>query len=296
MDSQSYSLNHLILRIPARPRHFIYLTLRASSYHLSLVEDPSLKRGSVTVTNHALAIALSKERAVMERLGSIGIDVNERNVTTSDTLGNTSVYDTSQVSDVKERYKTVRAKVGERIGLDRRISKRLYAKYGKREKDRTVQALNPISKHIVHHAKENHLGIVMEKLKGIRKLYRKGNGQGAIYRGRMNSWTFREVQRQIEYKAGWEGVPVTYVNPRYTSRNCSKCGSSQRFEGRTVVCPSCGQVEDRDANASRNIMVAVVSANRPPGGSREGEPRRQENAGNPQSRRVEVGLGRVPKT
>ena len=31
-------------------------------------------------------------------------------------------------------------------------------------------------------------GTVMEKLKGIRKLYRRGNGQGPSFRGRMNSW------------------------------------------------------------------------------------------------------------
>ncbi|MDA4114814.1 MAG: zinc ribbon domain-containing protein [Thaumarchaeota archaeon] len=137
---------------------------------------------------------------------------------------------------------------------------------------------------MVEHAKKNHFGIVMEKLKGIMKLYRKWNGQGASYRGRMNSWTFHEIQRQIEYKAGWEGIPVTYVSPRYTSRNCSNCGTSQKFEGRTVVCPSCGKVEDRDVNASRNIvMAAPVRAVQPPGGGCEGEPRRQENAGNPPS-------------
>ena len=130
----------------------------------------------------------------------------------------------------------------------------------------------------------------MEKLKGIRRLYRRGSGQGAPYRGRMNSWTFREVQRQIEYKAGWEGIPITYVSPRHTSRNCSKCGTSQRFEGRMVICPSCGKVEDRDVNASRNIMMmaAQVLAAQPPGGGGEGEPRRQEKAGNPPSGEVEV--------
>ena len=104
----------------------------------------------------------------------IGIDVNERNVTTSDTLGNTSVHDTSKVAEIKERYRAIRAKIGERTRQDRRISQELYAKYGKREKNRTVQVLHCISTKIVECAKKNNLGIVMEKLKGIRRLYRRG--------------------------------------------------------------------------------------------------------------------------
>jgi putative transposase len=207
VTAQSYRLDHLILRIPTRPRHYIYLTLQASDYHLSVIDDPNLKRGSVTITDRMVSLAFSKEVIVGEPLGSIGVDINERNVTTSDTLGETNVHDTSRVAEIKERYRAIRAKIGERTKQDRRISQKLYAKYGRREKNRTVQVLHCVSKKIVERAKKNGLGIVMEKLKGIRKLYRKGNGQGAPYRGRMNSWTFHEIQRQIEYKAGWEGIP-----------------------------------------------------------------------------------------
>lgn len=135
----------------------------------------------------------------------------------------------------------------------------------------------------------------MEKLKGIRRLYRKGNGQGASYMGRMNSWAFHELQRQVEYKAAWEGISVTYTNPRYTSRNCSKCGSRlQPLGGRMLLCPSCGEMWDRDVNASRNIMAALVCAARPSKGGSEGEPRKQEKASNPQSGWMEVGSVREP--
>src|ERR1022692_1385358 len=42
LDCQSYVLSHLILRIPTRPRHLIYLTLQASDYQLSFLENPVL--------------------------------------------------------------------------------------------------------------------------------------------------------------------------------------------------------------------------------------------------------------
>jgi putative transposase len=296
ITSQSYRLDHLIMRIPTRPRDYIYLTLKASDYHLSLIDDLTLKRGSATITDRSVSLVFSKKVASIEPLGRIGIDVNERNVTASDSLGSTSVHDTARIVEIKERYRAIRAKIGERTKQDRRIGQKLFAEYGKREKDRTVQALHCISKEIVERAKKENLGIVMENLKGIRNLYRKGNGQGPSFRGRMNSWTFHEVQRQIEYKAAWEGIPVTYVSPRYTSRNCSNCGTSQKFEGRRAVCHSCGKTGDRDVNASKNIMMAAQAlAAQPPGGSGEGEPRRQEKAGNPPSGGVEVDPGDEPE-
>ena len=106
------------------------------------------------------------------------------------------------------------------------------------------------------HAKEKKFGVVMENLTGIRKLYGKGNGQGRMYRGRMNSWSYAELQRQIEYKARWEGIPVIYVNPSGTSVKCSICGSRMKpEENRTLKCRSCGFTVDRDVNAARNILA-----------------------------------------
>lgn len=242
LDNQSYSLNHLLMRIPTTPRHFVYLTLKGSTYHLSFIDDPTLKRGSITLTGRTVSIAFSKEIAETETLGEVGIDVNERNVTASDTSGDTVVFDTSNVAELKKRYRAIRAKIGRRTRQDNRISQRLYARYGTREKNRTTQALHQVSKAIISQAKEKKFGTVMEKLKGIRKLYRRGNGQGPSFRGRMNSWTFRELQRQVEYKARWEGIPVSYVNPRGTSSKCPNCDSPLiELEGRRVVCPSCRQ-------------------------------------------------------
>src|SRR2546428_6176716 len=105
LDNQSYLLNHLLLRIPTTPRHFVYLTLQGSNYHLSFIKDPTLKRGSVTLTSRTVSIAFSKGIAETETLGEVGVDVNERNVTASDTSGLTLVFDTSSVAEIKERYK-----------------------------------------------------------------------------------------------------------------------------------------------------------------------------------------------
>ena len=170
------------------------------------------------------------------------------------------------IAELKERYKAIRAKIAQRTSKDRRIQKRLLSKYGKREKDRTISAVHCITKRIVEHAKANNQAIIMENLKGIRRLYRKGNGQGRSFRGRMNSWMFREDQRQIDYKARWERIPVYYVNPRGTSRKCPDCGSSLlELEGRRLWCPKCKKSEDRDVVASKNLVACAVPQARPGG-------------------------------
>lgn len=290
-------MNHLLLRIPVRPREFIYLTLQGSDYHLRFIDDPTLKRGSITLTGRTVSIAFSKETAKIKPLGNIGIDMNERNITWSDTTGKTEMIDISEVADIKENYKHLRANIGRKTRQDHRISQKLYAKYGRRERNRTVQRLHIASKKIVRHAKQHRLQIIMEKLKGIRKLYRKGNGQGKSFRGRMNNWSFREIQHQIEYKAKWEGVPVTYINPKGTSRNCPICDSPvATLAERKLYCPKCDKTWDRDELASLNIaamkMACVVPQAQP---STDEAVKRNPNLGNPPSRKMEVN-SHVPKS
>lgn len=71
-------------------------------------------------------------------------------------------------------------------------------------------------------------------------------------RRKLNSWSFYELQRQVEYKANWEGVEVEYVDSRNTSKRCCVCGKINReikYE-RVWLCPYCGAKLDRDVNAS----------------------------------------------
>ena len=140
---------------------------------------------------------------------------------------------------------------------DIRIRREISGKYGRKQRYKVQQVLHYASKLIVEEAKAKQYGITMEKLTGIRKLYRRGNWQGRWYRGRMNSWSYAELQRQIEYKARWEGLPVIYVHPHGTSSRCSICGERMKpEENRMLYCPSCGYTLDRDVNAARNILAA----------------------------------------
>ena len=238
------------LRLPLKAHLYEYLPLNPHTE--KVLNDSDLTIQSVTLTERSLSLTFSKETGMIEPRGGIGIDRNLDNVTLADSNEGVVRHDLRRATEVKMQCRETR---GHFKRNDVRVRKRIFGKYGQIERDRVLWILHNVSATIVGQAKLNGMAIVMEDIKGIRKLYRKGNGQGNEYRSRMNSWSFYELQRQIEYKANLEGIPVIYVTARGTSANCSICGSRTCPNGqRTLFCARCGISIDRDVNAARNIL------------------------------------------
>jgi putative transposase len=126
----------------------------------------------------------------------MGVDRNLRNLT----VGNdqeTRHYDLSETLRIASTTMRIVASFKRD---DARIRTGIASKYGQRRTARTGHLLHNVTKTIVTSAVQRREAIVLEDIRGIRCLYRKGNGQGRKYRGRMNGWSFNEAQRQIEYK------------------------------------------------------------------------------------------------
>ena len=236
------------LRLSLQPFKFIYIPL--NNHTLSVLSNFTVR--AVTLTDSIMSIAYSKEIVEIKPTGLIGIDRNLDNVTTSNLNGELSVFDLSRATKIKTRYREVQSHFKRN---DDRIRKRICGKYGFKQRNRVKNILHKTSKTIINQAKESNSGIVMENIKGIRKLYQKGNGQGSFYRSRLNSWSYFELQRQIEYKARWEGIPVIYVKAAKTSSKCAICGSPiTECTQRKVYCHKCDKLMDRDENAALNIV------------------------------------------
>ena len=66
-----------------------------------------------------------------------------------------------------------------------------------------------------------------------------------------------ECQRQIEYKSNWNNIEFV-VADRYfpSSKLCSCCGyikKDLKLSDRTYICSECGNIMDRDYQASVNL-------------------------------------------
>ncbi|MGC8715978.1 MAG: RNA-guided endonuclease InsQ/TnpB family protein [Thermoplasmata archaeon] len=146
---------------------------------------------------------------------------------------------------IHSKYREIRRK------LQKAKKYRLLKKIKNRE-NRIIRDLNhKVSRKVVEVAREQNAGIKLEKLDGVRnnKKHTKSFNYG------LNSWSFHQLQQFIEYKAKLDGIPITYVEPRNTSKECSRCGSIGIREDKSFKCPYCGHVDHADVNASFNIAL-----------------------------------------
>lgn len=70
-------------------------------------------------------------------------------------------------------------------------------------------------------------------------------------------WSFYQLQKFVEYKAKLQGVSVEYLDPRYTSKTCNKCGHVGKRDDKRLECPS-GRVNHADVNASFGIGKPIL--------------------------------------
>jgi putative transposase len=73
----------------------------------------------------------------------------------------------------------------------------------------------------------------------------------------LNSWSHFRLKTLIDYKAKMYGIPVKYVDPAYTSQDCSKCDGRTKAKGKKYKCLSCNHHSHRDINASFNILDRI---------------------------------------
>ncbi|HXX72313.1 MAG TPA: transposase [Candidatus Acidoferrales bacterium] len=229
------------------------LEIPLNNYTQRFLAQPGVELRSVNLTPTSLSLSVRKHVQPMPYTGMIGIDRNLDNITLAGTDNQVGRCDLSRATAIKSKCRATKQRFHRN---DVKARKQIFGKYGRLERDRVGWLLHNASANIVLQAKLKRQAIVMEDLLGIRKLYRKGNGQGASYRSRMNSWSFAELQRQIQYKAEWNGIPVIYVSAHGTSARCSICGHhALPEENRQLHCPNCGLTIDRDENAARNIVA-----------------------------------------
>ncbi len=245
-----FKINGMFLSIPIGNRRHVNIVLK--DYTISKLSEKGAELRSFTITPDSLSICIRKDVKETTPRNVIGIDRNLRNVTISTCTG-PIMYKTNKLLSIKENSSYVLASFKR---YDVRVKKHYQRRLGNRRSRRIQQYLHKISKDIVQRAVQTKSMIVFEDLKEIRKLYRKGNGQGNKYRRRLNSWSFHELQRQIQYKAAWEGIPIQFVDPKRTSQLCPICGDKiqeDRFQHRKLWCTNCKRVMDRDIVAALNI-------------------------------------------
>ncbi|MCK4962463.1 MAG: transposase [Anaerolineales bacterium] len=181
----------------------------------------------------------------------LGIDLGIVNIA-SDSDGET--FSGEQVEETRRKFAHRRRNL-QRLGT--RASKRKLMKIRHKQSRYQTDVNHQISKAIVQKAKRTGRGIALEILKGITRRVRVTRKQ----RARLHNWSFGQLASFVQYKAELAGMPVSFVDPKYTSQTCSECGhidKRNRPDQATFSCVSCGFSVSADTNAAVNIAVRAV--------------------------------------
>lgn len=131
--------------------------------------------------------------------------------------------------------------------------KRLKA-IGSRENRWVTDINHQVTKALVEKYGSNTL-FVLEDLTGIRnstEKVRKNNRYISV------SWAFYQFREMLEYKANLIGSKVIFVDPKYTSQTCPKCGHVERTnrnkKAHTFKCKTCGYTSNDDRIGAMNLQ------------------------------------------
>ncbi|MBP2581374.1 IS605 OrfB family transposase [Streptomyces sp. PvR006] len=186
------------------------------------------------------------EPEACEPVGFLGVDTGTVTIaTTSDG----EIMAGRGLDRHRRRHRDLRQKLRKKRT---KSAKRTLKRLRRREARHAPNTNHIIAKQLVTTAERTSRGIVLEDLSRIRQRVTARKDQ----RTRLHSWAFARLGTFVEYKARRAGVPVLFVDPRDTSRQCSECRHTHRANRvpqARFVCRSCGTVLHADHNGSRNI-------------------------------------------
>ena len=201
-----------------------YFDIQLDRYTMEKLADKKKVR-SLTMTPDSLSFCYSQDTETMPITKVYGVDTNEKNIT----FGDRAMVTRVEMGKVVKIRQTTREIIGSFKRNDVRIRRKLARKYWKRANHRIDQILHAATNFIVEHAAKNRAALAIEDLKDIGKMYRRGNGKGADYRFRLNSWPHRKAKKMLEYKAPWNGVtiiPLTNLTHMDRRRRARRAGRS----------------------------------------------------------------------
>lgn len=261
VDFVNWSINILTLngrvRLPIFvPKYFEqYLTWKRCSADLFQVKGKTF-----------LHIVFEKETEdVQPSFQMVGIDRGVRKLAV---VSDNRFYGGGRIKQLSERYERLR---GALQSKGTRSAKRHLAKISRSERLMRKDINHCITKQIVS-TFETGMTIVLEKLNGIRGGARKLNfeerkqGKKTLrkpQRKEVNKWNFFQFEQFLTYKAEAKGCQVVYVDARYTSQRCSKCGhicKGNRQKQSRFKCKKCDFQLNADLNGSRNIVLKYLDA------------------------------------
>ncbi|MEF8835603.1 MAG: transposase [Candidatus Thermoplasmatota archaeon] len=196
-----------------------------------------------------LHLGLEKEDEEIEHKDPtvMGVDLGMNNLAVTSTG---KFFKGNQLDHNRKRFEEIRGKLQQK---GTRSAHLVIQRMSERENRYACDTLHCISKELVEEAERNDVDIIaFENLKYIRERMPKNKWY--------HVWAFNKLYQYVEYKAKERGIQVKQINPKNTSRRCSKCGHTEKNNrnGNKFKCKHCGYELDADYNAAKNIGIKLL--------------------------------------
>ena len=253
-DKNSYTLfldrNQVsLLTISGRKRYHLSIP----EYYQELFKSWKNTSADLCIRKNAVYLHITFEKDITDTPANgklIGIDRGINNIAV---VSNNKFFGGGQVKNIVNRYRRLR-KLLQKKGT--KSAKRHLKKLKYQERQFRADINHQVSKQIINSLNAGDT-IVLEELTGIRNKRLQKEQRAMI-----NSWSYYQLERFLLYKAAEKGISVEYIDARYTSQRCSKCGCICRSNRKqhSFCCKQCGFRLNADLNASRNIVVKALES------------------------------------
>ena len=147
----------------------------------------------------------------------------------------------------------------DKIVNDNNIKKKIKAKNRDRLNRKLKNLVDELHWKTINYMTKNYDTIIIGDINSS-GIVRKSNGLPKIVRRVALELRLYQFKQKLKYKCFTKNRKLIYVDERYTSKMCSKCGwiheklgGSKRYE-----CEECKTVMGRDINGARNIYIKSV--------------------------------------
>lgn len=220
--------------------------LRIGNYQRGLLAGQKPTSATLVKTKKGYCLNIVLSTSVKPPRGGgqvVGVDLGLNNLAT---ISNGMKFSGKEALHVRRRYSRLRSSLQAKGTAS---SQRVLQQLSGREQRWMKNENHRISRRIVDSLKQRDV-IALEDLTHIRKRTTVRKGQRYIHQ----SWAFRQLQAMIAYKALECGIAVVYVDPRNSSKSCSRCGAIGLRQGNSFQC-ACGYANHADYNGAYNLAA-----------------------------------------
>ena len=230
-------------------------------FHRPIPDDAKFNGGVVKRESDGnyyviLNLTIDEEYQDLETGINCGLDLNVKNIAISSTDGNSRFISLTDFS--KSKYSSQFRKL--QTQLSRRYLKKNFSKNTKRlqKQQNKIQRKVKNKKEDQYHKISNVLTnnfdrITLEKL-DIKKMK---ESQKTHLNRLISGVSWNSLIQKLKYKSEMKNKIIREIDPAFTSQRCFKCGNiskNNRKSQSDFSCLNCGNTENADINASKNIL------------------------------------------